>query len=79
MGLHRTYLPNGFWVNTVLVPHNAPGGRFHTVVCPREGLWAPVAELRSARPDEWPNDHFAAVAWARDQPRWQPPAKRRAA
>lgn len=69
IGIHRTYLDNGYWVNSVLVPHNAPGGRYHTVIYPQAALCAPVTDLRSETPEGWPSDHEAAVAWATSRPR----------
>jgi hypothetical protein len=65
-GLHRTILPNGWWVNSV----RTPAGHHDTVVYDRQGLWAPVACWRSPVDDEgWRTDHLAAVDWARGQQR----------
>lgn len=67
IGIRRTVLPNNWWVTTVLVPHQAEGGRYHTMIFDRPGLWGAVHVFRARTEDEWPAQHLEAAIWAREQ------------
>lgn len=60
-GVQRTYLPNGFWINTVEVRAEVRGGSFHTLVY--NGLtFAAQAERRSRTREDALGDHEALIA-----------------